>query len=196
MPERRALKAMISLMLLEDAPRGLARALPYAETLVGTGSSRPAGQRAEDLALRAHILFGLGRRAGGERALKDAMGLDARRACEGSYPFAPSSHDERYFALCLARFPEDPGLLVDRGVGRYQRADAQGAERDFSQALAAHPDCLEAALSLAFLTSAADPAGALRVLDSALASRQAARETYERAEAMSRAVRARAGGRP
>ena len=129
MPERRALKAMISLMLLEDAPRGLARALPYAETLVGTGSSRPAGQRAEDLALRAHILFGLGRRAGGERALKDAMGLDARRACEGSYPFAPSSHDERYFALCLARFPEDPGLLVDRGVGRYQRADAQNKKR-------------------------------------------------------------------
>ena len=176
----RAGKRSAALGVLDDAGAALSEA--------------PGVTRARWLAARGFVKMSVNDEAGARTDLAQALEADARAACLGSSDL----EDRRrlpafYFDACVARFPADASLRLDRGVARFvSKGDAPGAQADFREALKIRPDSLEAALSLAaLLEQSKRGAEALAILDGALAKAWAMKKDPAYAAASTMANRLR-----
>lgn len=135
---------------LELSARAPAEVARLALSLHARGETGRANALLEDarepglIGLRAHL-------RGHAALISRAVALDPRGVCSAPRPFWVLERHEappEYFTACLSRFPDDPALLVDRGVAWHRRGDARRARADFARALTVRPGFEAAVRSL------------------------------------------------
>lgn len=113
--------------------------------------------RARRKAALARRLEASGDAAGAARELNAAVESDPAACGWAAPPSLWTPEAERYFAACLPRAGKRrPRLLVDRGVALFAAGRLRRAREDFKSALDADRGLLEAALSLAAVSTGPD----------------------------------------